>query len=267
MNIIELIKRRKSVRTFMGEPLSSEDVHQIEKYIAQLQPPFGEKVTIRLVHARQDTESVKLGTYGVIKKAHDFLVMVRDDAPLADVSAGYMFEQVILYCTELNLGTCWLGGTFNRRDFREQIPVQDNQKMTIISPVGYPAPQRSFLDSMMRAGAKSDSRKPFEELFFDQKFGNPLKKSQVGQYEIPLEMVRLAPSAANRQPWRVVMTNDHQFHFYHKKGHFSENDLGIALCHFEQTCKELQIPGNLVVKKDPVLHDAKFEYVISWLSE
>jgi hypothetical protein len=183
------------------------------------------------------------------------------------VSAGYMFEQVILYCAELNLGSCWLGGTFNRRDFLKHIPIKNNQKMTIISPIGYPALKRSFLDSMMRAGAKSDNRKPFGELFFDQTIGNPLKKSQAGRYEVPLEMVRLAPSAANKQPWRIVMMNDNQLNFYHKKGHFSENDLGIALCHFEQTCKELQIPGNLVILKNPMLHDAKFEYVVSWLSK
>ena len=53
-------------------------------------------------------------------------------------------------------------------------------------------------------------------------------------------MVRWAPSAVNRQPWRIIR-KDGVFHFYEKKdkGYVSDKtgdlqrvDLGIALCHF-----------------------------------
>ena len=52
--------------------------------------------------------------------------------------------------------------------------------------------------------------------------------------------MRLAPSAVNKQPWRIVAA-DGGFHFYEKqdKGYVSEKtgdlqkiDVGIALCHF-----------------------------------
>ena len=53
-------------------------------------------------------------------------------------------------------------------------------------------------------------------------------------------MVRWAPSAVNRQPWRVVMDGE-KAHFYEKrsKGYVDASgwdlqkvDVGIAMCHF-----------------------------------
>ena len=55
-----------------------------------------------------------------------------------------------------------------------------------------------------------------------------------------IEMVRWAPSAVNKQPWRIIVS-DSGFHFYEKrdKGYIGEKtgdlqkiDVGIALCHF-----------------------------------
>ena len=61
-------------------------------------------------------------------------------------------------------------------------------------------------------------------------------------------MVRLAPSAGNHQPWRIVREND-DFHFYLQRNKslkpgsplnrllgmadLQRVDLGIAMCHFE----------------------------------
>ena len=61
-----------------------------------------------------------------------------------------------------------------------------------------------------------------------------------------MECVRMAPSAVNKQPWRVVVCGD-KAHFYEKrsKGYVAENgwdlqkiDLGIALCHFDCAAAE-----------------------------
>ena len=59
-------------------------------------------------------------------------------------------------------------------------------------------------------------------------------------------MVRWAPSAVNKQPWRIIVT-EHGFHFYEKrdKGYVSDKtgdlqkiDVGIALCHFMMGLEE-----------------------------
>jgi hypothetical protein len=59
-------------------------------------------------------------------------------------------------------------------------------------------------------------------------------------------MVRWAPSAVNKQPWRVIVT-DNGCHFYEKRdrgysgektGDLQKIDVGIALCHFMMGMEE-----------------------------
>ena len=267
MNIIETIQKRRSVRTYTGEPLNDEHIAQIKQYINQLQAPFGAEVRIELISVISDGEPVKLGTYGYIKGACDYIVLIYEEAPFAETAAAYMFEQVVLFCTDLGLGTCWLGGSFSRSDFKKQIQLKPNEKLRIVSPVGYYASDKNkrFVEKyIVRADKNHASRKPFEELFFDKNFNHSLTENTAGIFRQPLEMVRLAPSANNKQEWRILL-EDKALHFY-KKPYltFDEVDMGIALCHFELSCKELGIEGRYEILKDFPDND-QLKYVISWI--
>ncbi|GAG20046.1 unnamed protein product, partial [marine sediment metagenome] len=77
-----------------------------------------------------------------------------------------------------------------------------------------------------------------------------LPRETTGRYETLLEMVRLAPSAGNKQPWRVLKEKEtEKFHFYVKSSQqkvyntFITVDVGIAICHFDLTAKEVGIEG------------------------
>lgn len=265
MNIIQAIQKRRSVRSYIEEPLSEGHIAQIKQFINQLQAPFDIKARIELVSVNLNGKPVKLGTYGYIKGACEYLVLVYEEAPFAETAAAYMFEQAILFCTGLDLGTCWLGGSFSRSDFKKQIKLKPNEKLRIVSPVGYASDKQRFLEKyIVRANRNHVSRKPFGELFFDKNFNNPLTETGAGFFLKPLEMVRLAPSANNTQEWRVLL-EDKALHFY-KKPYltFDSIDLGIALCHFELSCKELSINGKFEVLKDFPSND-KLKYVISWI--
>jgi hypothetical protein len=104
-------------------------------------------------------------------------------------------------------------------------------------------------------------------------FGNSLSQDDAGSYGVPLEMVRLAPSASNKQPWRIVAGGGH-FHFYlqHTRGYskalgydIQKVDMGIAMCHFELTAEELGLKGAWSVK-DPGASNLPegAEYIVSW---
>lgn len=171
MSIIDIIKKRKSVRSYTGELLSIALVGKVSNYIKQLSAPFGAKARIELVSTTMGEQPVKLGTYGVISGVNHFLALILEkDNPLAEIAGGYIFEQAVLYCTELGLGTCWLGATYNSKDFLQQILLEESEMLTIISPVGYKREKRRLLDSIMRAGAGSDNRKAFDTLFFKDSF-------------------------------------------------------------------------------------------------
>ena len=273
MKITDVIPVRRSVRTYNGQALDETTARKIEQYIATLEASFGAQCRIELVRTAATTEPVRLGTYGAIRGASDWLALiVQGDGPLAVEGAACIFEQAILYCTSLGLGTCWLAGFFDRGGFKKQLSLGPDERLRSISPVGYVAdkPHRSL--STLMNGGKPTTRRPFGEMFFDGEFGCPLTPETAGVWARPLEMVRLGPSANNKQSWRVGVIRDAggdvmTLHLYKAPSMGYESlDAGIALCHFAETCRELGIDGRWEVLSDaPPAPKAK--YVASWVGK
>ena len=248
MQITEAIRRRRSVR--------AADAALIEQYIAGLQAPFGIQARIRLIRMSADKSSKRS-----ISGATDYLALTYKPAPLAEAGAGYIFEQAILYCTSIGIGTCWLGGSFSRKNFKRQLRIAPTEKLCIVSPAGYAADRQSFVERFIVCAEKHyRRRKPFGTNFFLKNANTPLTEEADGMYALPLEMARLAPSASNAQSWRVTLDDD-RVHFYRTFGYgFAEINAGIALCHFAETCRETGIDG-LFYRSDFAEDDG---YVISW---
>lgn len=285
------IRKRRSVRTYDKRKVDLCMREKIMEYAEGLQNPLGPKVTFRLLDKASDPKGDKLGTYGIIKGAELYVGAKIKREEYAPEALGYDFEQLVLYLTDMGLGTCWLGGTFNKGAFAEAMDVQDDEIFTIVSPIGYMADKMSLVEVMMRRGSKGDHRLPWEELFYDGKFGKPIAAgdadaafkaaSVIGGYANVLEMVRLAPSAVNRQPWRIVVERGDAegikaFHFYQSgvKADDSESvqmhriDMGIAICHFHLAALEKGLKGKLE-RVEPADVDApeNTAYIISWICE
>ncbi len=259
--VTELIKLRHSVRNYKEEALPKELTTKIEDYIASINNPFDKKVEIRLIEKSSQTEDVKLGTYGVIKGANYFFVTACEKDKVSHLALGYSLEKIILYCTSLGLGTVWLGGTFNKSGFAKAISLSEDKTIPIVAPVGYEGGNKSLLGKIF--GNNTNRRKEFPEIFFEDSFDTPLRPEHAGNFMEPLEMVRLAPSAVNKQPWRAIKMDD-SIHFYTvSKRDINYIDIGIALCHFDLTSKELELEGKFLVQENP-LKDSKYNYVISW---
>ena len=248
--IVETIKKRCSVRTYQDKELEPDVREMLQSYMDNLENPFGMQVKKYIIDKKLASEGEKLGTYGVIKGASTFMGISVPDKDLAHVAAGYEFENLILEATALGLGTVWLAATFNREGFASAMGVPKDELFPAISPVGYPAAKRSLTESLMRTAMRSSSRKEWNTLFYLDNFQTPLHKDESGDYAEPLEMLRLAPSDKNTQPWRVLKaSNSYHFFVTYKSGiSRSEEiikrvDAGIALSHFHQTVLELGLKG------------------------
>lgn len=121
----ELIKIRNSVRNYDNSPLSEEIINKIENFISKVENPFNQKIRIKLIRKDNSNKELKLGTYGVIKGANYFLTAVCEKDDLSLIALGYALEKVILYCTSLELGTVWLGGTFNKGEFAKAMSLNE----------------------------------------------------------------------------------------------------------------------------------------------
>lgn len=248
--IVETIKKRCSVRTYQDKELEPDVREMLQSYMDNLENPFGMQVKKYIIDKKLASEGEKLGTYGVIKGVSTFMGISVPDKDLAHVAAGYEFENLILEATALGLGTVWLAATFNREGFASAMGVPKDELFPAISPVGYPAAKRSLTESLMRTAMRSSSRKEWNTLFYLDNFQTPLHKDESGDYAEPLEMLRLAPSDKNTQPWRVLKaSNSYHFFVTYKSGIsrgeeiIKRVDAGIALSHFHQTVLELGLKG------------------------
>lgn len=270
--IEETIKKRVSVRTYDSKSLSENDKYNLLNEISKLTNPFGVKVHIHLIEKDTVSNGEKLGTYGVIKGAKTFLGVSVDKSEYGLVAAGYQFENLILYATHMGLATVWLAATFSREQFETAMDIKKEELFLAISPIGYAASKKSVTESLMRNTLKSDKRKSWKEIFFRDSFENPLLKEEANEYFKPLEMLRLAPSATNAQPWRVVKKQG-SYHFFesHKNNTKKEEimikkvDLGIALSHFHQTVLEQGLTGYFEKQSDLKIDiPDDTDYIISW---
>ena len=263
--MIEEIKSRRSVRTYDGQPLDEITKQKLMSYMDNIENPFNIPVEFKFLDAKEN------GLVCPVVSGTDLYVGGKvKNIPNASVAFGYSFECFVLYAQSLGLGTVWLGGTMNRVAFENAMELDEDEIMPCASPVGYVAKKMSMRESMMRKAIKADERLPFEELFFDGTIGTPLSKEKAGSLQAPLEMVRLAPSAVNKQPWRVVV-NHNYVHFYLKRSKGFEKkskldmqmiDMGIALCHFALVAKESNLNIEFM-QIDPNL-SSDMEYIASY---
>ena len=253
--LLKIIRERKSVRTFDGVPVSAEDREKIEQYIRTIENPFGVPVRFTLLDA---------GTYGlsspVLNGETLYVAGMVGKVPHAEEAFGFSFEKLVLFAWTLGIGTTWIGGTMKREVFERAAKLAEGEMMPCVSPLGYPAKKRSFRETMMRKGVGADTRMPAEKIFFDGAWGTGLlPEKQAGIADL-IEMVRWAPSAVNKQPWRIIVSG-RDCHFYEKrdKGYTGEKtgdlqkiDVGIALCHFAAGLEE-RGEKPTVVTEDPGL--------------
>jgi hypothetical protein len=267
----DLIRERTSIRSYNGAVLDKETSYKVNNFLNSTKGPVDAPIRFEVINAFDSKE--KLGTYGVIKGTGSFIACAINNSKDGLINLGFVLEKGILYATSLGLGTCWLGGTFKKSVFAKVMNLSQDEILPIVSPIGYPSSSRRLLDTTMRFFAGSKSRKPWADIFFEGSFGNGLTEETAGDYALPLEMLRLAPSASNKQPWRVVKDKDNnRFDFYleRAKGYggalgydIQMVDMGIGMCHFELTLRELGLEGRW--EKVEVGSDVGREYVMSWV--
>lgn len=274
INVKEVIKRRISNRTYEERSLTEEDKKKLLEFNSTLTNPFGVEVKVQYISKEKGADDVQLGTYGTIKGAKDFLAITVKDQPYAMEAIGYQFENLVLYATDIGIGTVWLAGTFKRKDFINAIEIGEDDLFPCICPLGYPAQKQSFLEKITKASLGSKKRKDWDKLFFLEDFTKALTKADAGIYEDALEMLRLAPSATNSQPWAVVKEGN-KFHFFcNYKNTLNDDvkkikhiDIGIALSHFHQTAMSKGLNGSLQVQDIGFSIPDNMHYVLSYVAD
>ncbi len=276
----ELVARRFSCRTFENRKIEPAALKPISDFISTRSPADHHSIRLQIIY-KKDIKKENLfstGTYGMIKGVNTFMAgIIEKKHPVAWEELGYVMQQAVILATDLELNTCWIGGVFDRKTFGKVLNIHKNEMIPAIIALGYAASKKTLRNKMTRWGAKGDRRKPAEKLFFHQDIEHPLDHEFIPGYRIPLENVRLAPSASNKQPWRIIRVSD-CFHFYLNRDKVYSKliprvdlqriDMGIAMFHFEQSARECGLKFKRI-HVDPVLENLpnNYEYIVSYQTQ
>ena len=199
------IKLRHSVRNYKDEPLNQAQIDELNAFITKVNEESGLHIRLRV---NEDIFSHWILGYGFIKSCKNYLRFAGPDSKDLQEKVGYYGEMVILKAQQLGLHTCWVGGTYRKKDVKEE---------------------GSTLVCVAAIGVGKDNGKPAKS--------EPIEAYYEGN-DVPswfldgIRAVILAPSAVNQKKWRFRY-QEGEVEALSGGKHFPEVDLGIAKLHFE----------------------------------
>lgn len=171
MNLIELIKKRHSVRDYKKDPVTDEILKQILE-AGRLAPTGANRQPQRLIVVREKTGLDKIkkaanaydaplviivcGDHNVVWKRHF------DGKQITDIDASIVTDHMMLAATELGLGSVWICH-FKPDVIRTEFNLPDHIEPVNILAIGYENEQLG--NSRPRT-----TRKPIEETVFYETF-------------------------------------------------------------------------------------------------
>ncbi len=216
----EAIEKRISRRSFTKEPVSKQNELKIREWIYEANIASG--LDIEYVEDGGEAFNGLRKSYGMFTNVRSLLLMKGSSSDEnLKVKVGYYGEGLVLKMTELGLGSCWVGLTYDQSAFA----LPEGETLVLVIVFGNIEP--SFKDRVIRSLARSKNRKDISARIDSDTEQIPafIKEG--------MEAVKLAPSAVNRQ--------NPTLHF--KSGvitmsvdlgvRFGLVDLGIAMKHFE----------------------------------
>lgn len=207
----EEMKKRVSHRRYLTQPLSAAECENLEKLIDHCNRRSG--LHISLVCNRPEPLA------GHLINARNYLVFAGQAGDVhLEEKCGYYGEQIILAATAMGLGTCWVGGTYDRSACLGHL--NKGERLVCIAAVGHSASSAS-------PHSPHRSTKSISALSLGSEDAPPW-------FAEALAAVQLAPSAMNRQGVCFEMLpNETVRGVVTDSETFSMVDLGIAKLHFE----------------------------------
>jgi nitroreductase len=238
------ITKRHSRRQFEAGKAILPEIWQRLQMVSRTFKPFP-GVRVELASAAVETIfKGALGPYGKVKDAPAYMAIIGDsNLPNFQEAAGYSAEGLILEATSMGLSTCWVAGFFNPYATAKQFPLQPGERILAVSPLGYSAQSKTLEEKLLSGFARSQKRVPLTQ------FVSGLDSARYPAWmPAALEAVRLAPSAMNRQPWRLyIESNSVLFSTSGGLSDFNVSkrlDCGISMLHFDIAARFHSVYGS-----------------------
>ncbi|MFW9954360.1 MAG: nitroreductase family protein [Candidatus Thorarchaeota archaeon] len=242
------IFQRRSRRKYTGETISDDILRRLQMVIDSFRPYAGARC-VRIDSPAESIFTGALGSYGAVRGAPHLVAFIGEMGnPHVQAAVGYLGEGVILEATANDVQTCWVGGFFRKNQIEKEIALHEGEQVLGISPLGYATESKTKIESAMSRVLGSQRRKEISQILL---LGS---EQPTGKLYRAIEAAKLAPSAANRQPWRFMIDGDSVTLSTKKRntmGISSRLDCGIAMLHFELGAKYHGLDGSWSLIDDP----------------
>lgn len=198
---LELLRKRHSVRSYLDKPVEPSLLNKLKAAVTMVNS-HEQGMRFQIVTDDSNPFHTFNKSYGVFENVHNYIAAVVDVAtPGAYERAGYFAQQIVVRATELGLGTCYVGATYDSS--KVKAIVRAGEKILFLILFGYPANKQRFTARIMVSLIHL-------KRMDGNKFFVPAENLEKAEKEFPelragLEAVACAPSAVNRRPARIFV--------------------------------------------------------------
>lgn len=204
MTNLQLLQRRKSVRSYSDKRLADSLKNRLRSE-ATYSDSHEAGLSFRVCF-HDDAPFKGIGrSYGMFHNVHNYLAVVEDPTfPDTSERAGFCAQRFVIEAESLGIATCFVGGTFSSAHVATEIEVYE--KIPFLVAFGYADEKRNpFIARMALKMAHRHERSARD--FYDgddEEYAHARKV--LPWLDNALEAVACAPSALNRQPVRLKLS-------------------------------------------------------------
>ena len=235
----EAVQKRISCRSFEERFIEAEKLQKLKEYVEELNAESGLHFQL-FSSAEAGKPAIKMNGAMFSGRVYAFAALVGGTDPESSEKVGYYGQRLVLYATQLGLGTCWVASTYDSKSITVDVPC--GAKIWDVVPIGYATARIPLKQKTIRAMIRRSDRSPTQFL-----------ESDVGYKDAPewvrkgIEAILLGPSAVNQQCVNIGFKDGKVTARIWKDGRgLQYNDLGIAKKQFEVGAAEAGVKGHFL---------------------
>lgn len=236
------LELRISSRRYDGAAIAPALLDGLERTCHNLNVPEGSARAVLIREAPPEVFTGLIGSYGRVEGAPSAVAFVGPEDAAYEI--GYVGESVILDAAAAGLGTCWIAASFDAERAGQLADLSGHEKVHAITSLGHAPETVGFSERLMRASLRARHRLPLDTIA-------PGNEKWAGWAREAAAAVRLAPSGANKQPWRLHMDGEALVMTATAKTYWTAPiDLGIAMLHAEIGAAHAGVGGTWTAAPD-----------------
>lgn len=209
MEMLEIMKKRHSVRSYDVRPIESEKRDILNALVSEINTEAD--LHIQIMYDEPKCFDSFMAHYGKFSGVTSYIALVGKKSSELEQKLGYYGEKLVLKAEELGLNTCWVAMTHGKSGAK----TDKGEKTVCLISLGYGS-----------VSGTPHKNKPLSAVC-------NVSADSPEWFIKGVEAALLAPTAMNQQKFFFELLPDGNVRASHGRGFYTKLDLGIASFHFE----------------------------------